>query len=181
MASSSGADNRAAGRTAGLLLGRSLGPVGEGRCALLAPEASAQALVQAVNFLDPDNPTDFVSLALARNLAFAVGDTANLPESWAKEQIIPVLSRPDVRQKWNKQSPDESTDEQLAEYVLKDIDLACKLAEQERDRHEANAYWLNYVARRNRTVVRVVGALGIALLATWLGIAGFIAFKWFGI
>ncbi|RZU02300.1 LacI family DNA-binding transcriptional regulator [Rivibacter subsaxonicus] len=32
-----GADNRAAGRTAGLLLGRSLGPAGEGRCALLAP------------------------------------------------------------------------------------------------------------------------------------------------
>jgi Novel STAND NTPase 1 len=148
---------------------------------LLAPEASAQALVQAVNFLDPVNPTDFVSLALARNLAFAVGETATLPESWAKEQIIPILSRRDVREKWSKQSSDRSTDEQLAEDVLKEIDLACKLAERERYQHEANAYWLNYVARRNSRALKIVGALGTALLATWLSIAVFIAFKWFRI
>jgi hypothetical protein len=141
---------------------------------LLAPEESAQALVQAVNFLPRNNPMDFVSLAQARSLALAVGDRASLPENWAQEQITPVLSRPDVREEWSKLLGVEPRNEQpLAEDVLEHIDLARKHAERERFEQEENKYWLNYVAEkkspssegryrpRNRSGGHVAGYCGV--------------------
>jgi hypothetical protein len=154
---------------------------------LLEPEASAQALVEAVNFLDLNDPPDFISLALARNLALAVGDRATLPRSWAREQIIPVLSRPDVREKWIDEDPDDAINEQaFAEDVLKSIDWARKYVEEERFQYEQNKYLLHireleatYYQRYVLRTRRIAGVLAVVLLLTWLGVGVKFAPVWF--
>jgi hypothetical protein len=154
---------------------------------LLKPEEAAQALVQAVYFVDPGKLNDFISPAIASSLAVAVGDAAILPRSWAKEQVIPILDRQSVREKWAGISGAKSGEiQQIAEQALNRIDSARIYAQEqlvryaeitderlqtrryEQDLEQNHKRWQEYAEAQRKKFLRW---LGIPLLVSWAVIA----------
>jgi energy-coupling factor transporter ATP-binding protein EcfA2 len=149
---------------------------------LLEPDEAAQALVQVVNFFDVDRPTDAISFALARSLAHVVGYRPTLPESWAKEQILPLLARQNLRRRWSALERWSVLDlgrgrdlDQLSQVILERIGYACRVAESERFRTDRDSYW-EYHYERLRLIFRraLVATISIAMLI----IVGVIVLAW---
>jgi hypothetical protein len=107
---------------------------------LIVPKQADEALFHAVSFLGleeiergADNIADVIPLYLAKALSYVVGDKAVLPRSWAVDQILLQLARPDIRQKWSPVSAaDAADDRQLANRVLDKVQNACERAERAR-------------------------------------------------
>jgi hypothetical protein len=138
---------------------------------LIEPDDAAQALVLAVNLLDLDHPADVISSGLARSLGPVVGRTPTLPESWAKEQILPLLARRDVKIKWSRHAPDGDPDA-LASAIVDKISTAWKRAERQRLGSESDSYWFEQYEQLRRTFRAVTGAAaGSAFVATFVWIA----------
>jgi hypothetical protein len=141
---------------------------------LIEPDDAAQALVLAVNLLDLDRPADVISPGLARSLAPLVGRTPTLPESWAKEQILPLLARSDVKIKWSMHAPDGDPDA-LASAIVDKISIACKRVEWRRLGSEADSYWFERYEQLRRTLVAGTGTLGaVVAIAMFVWIAALV-------
>jgi hypothetical protein len=147
---------------------------------LIEPDDAAQALMLAVNLLDVDNPGDVISSGLARSLAPVVGRTPTLPEGWAREQIVPLVARRDVRLRWSKTESDYDGDlDALASVVVRKISTAWKRAEQQRLGADLDSYWRErFELQRRVTRLSILVALGAVALSIAIGVAGAAAAIW---
>jgi hypothetical protein len=118
---------------------------------LQTPDEASQALTQTINLLNPEKPSEAISAAVARSLAPVVSQPPTLPESWAKEQILPLLARRDLKRKWGV----EGNLDQAASHILAEIGKAWRAAERDRYGRDLDSYWRNEYEREKGNAQRL--------------------------